>query len=547
MLMKKFLLAGGLLVALGLGVMSCSDDDDAGVPQVVVNGVAFTDTDDEAQKIGGDLTWNLPETASGITGFVIYGSEDGSARTTKIGETTASLSTYAVAAGTAYTPYLLVVTKNGSGEALAGASVAVKDSILVPPASVVSAPVFTDADSRKGWIAGELTWTAPLQTDGVESYRVYASDDGSKRGVLLGEAAVGTDRFDVPANTAFSPYLVIVTKNREGEATEQAKVSVYDAYAGFYLLHSGKMNSNNATLGLYTMQPENYRKDIFADANGKGLGDTANDMVLYGSKIYVTVTGSNLISVLDRDGNILQEIQPVEGGSPEKPRYAEPYGGKVYVSMYSGYVACIDTTSLQIEKRVQVGAYPEQLVATNGKLYVTNSDYGNGNTVSVIGLDNFTKIKDIEVVQNPTEITADNAGNVYVISMGNYGDILNTLQKIDPATGTVSVITNATKMAAGSTKLYLMYSQYDADWNKTITFFTYDLATGTVNNASFITDGTRIAKPYALSVNSTSDEVMVTESDYTNTGAVYLFNAKGQLVRKIADTQGLNPIKACFF
>lgn len=548
--MKKFLLAGGLLIAWGLGVMSCSDDDEPGMPQVVVNGLTFADTDDEAQKIGGDLAWNLPETDAGITGFIIYGSEDGTARTTKIGETAASLSQYTVAAGTAYTPYLLVVTKNGAGEALAGASVAVRDSILVPPASVVSAPVFTDTDSRKDRIGGELSWTAPQQTGGIEAYRVYASPDGAERSVLLGEAALGTNRFEVPANTAFTPYLVIVAKNREGEAAEQAKVSVYDAYTGFYLLHSGKMYSNNSSLGLYTLDAANYRKDIFADANGKGLGDTANDMVLYGSKIYVAVSGSNLIYVLDREGNILKEIRPEEGGAPEKPRYAAPYGGKVYVSMYSGYVACVDTVSLEIEKRVKVGAYPEQLVAAGGKLYVTNSDYtgdGTGKTVSVIALPGFTREKDIEVVQNPTEIAADATGNVYVISMGNYGDILNTLQKIDPATGAVTTIANATKMAVGREKIYLMYSQYDADWNQTISYFTYDLAAGTVNNASFITDGTAIAKPYMLSANSTTGEVMVTESDYTNTGAAYLFNSNGRLIRKIADTQGLNPVKACFF
>lgn len=538
--MKKYLLAGGLFLALGLAAVSCSDDE-PDVPRIQVKNLTFTDIDGDAHKMGGTLSWELPDNTGGITGFAIYTSEDGSTKQTKLGESRPTSTYGTIVNGTDYAPYLMVVAKNSGGEALQGAVVAVTDSVILWE------PAFTDTDKRVGRIGGELTWMEPLETDGIEAYVVYGSNDGQEREVRLGEAPFGTNRFDVEAGTGFYPYLVIVARTTTGEAPEAlGNVSVHDTHTGFYVLHSGDWGSNNSTLASYTYDPVTYTPDVFAAVNGKGLGDTANDLVVYGSKRYVTVTESNVIYVLDSDGSILREIQPAEGGQPEKPRYAAPYEGKVYVSLYSGYVACIDTTSLQVERRIQVGAYPEQLTAAGGKLYVANSNYGTGTTVSVIDLRSFSR-QDIEVTVNPTEIAADAAGNVYVISMGNYGAIPNTLQKIDPATNEVSVITNATEMAVGPDKVYLMYSQYDADWKQTISFFTYDPATGTVDRSSFITDGTSIAKPYKLSVFPTTGEIAITESDFRNTGTLYLFDAAGRLSRKIADTRALNPIKVCYY
>ncbi|WP_158712810.1 DUF5074 domain-containing protein [Parabacteroides pacaensis] len=546
--MKKLVWTCLLFLSMGVIFVSCSDDDDPTVPDVVVTDLTFTDQDDEARKIGGDLTWEALAANSGVTGFVIYGSEDGTVRTTKLGDAAASASSFTIAKGTAYTKYLLVVTKNGTGESLKGTSIQVIDSILVPPAAVVSEPIFTDTDVLRGKIGGELTWKTPVENDDITHYVIYSSSDGIERSVLLGEVNFGKNNFIIPAGTNFMPYLVIVTKNSKGEATEQAKVSVSDIYStACYILHSGKMGSNNSTLAFYNLKTDAYEGNIFLTANGKGIGDTANDIVAYGSKLYMAVTGSNIIYVLDKSGKILQEIQPLQGDEPEKPRYVEPYNGKVYVSMYSGYVACIDTTTMKIEKRVKVGEYPEQLVATGNKLYVTNSGYGIANTVSVIDLNNFTEEKKIKVVLNPTEIAADKDGNVYVISMGNYGDIENTLQKIDPETYQVATITNATKMAVGNDKIYLMYSQYDAEWHQTITFFSYDLASKTVNNSSFITDGTVIAKPYSISIDPSTEDIYLFESDYTTTGSLHIFDSTGKLKKNLNDTYGINPMGAYFY
>lgn len=311
---------------------------------------------------------------------------------------------------------------------------------------------------------------------------------------------------------------------------------------GFYILNSGKMDSNNSSLAFYDLTTGEITKDVFKTANGKGLGDTANDMLLYGAKKYIAVSSSNVIYVLDNENKILKELQPKQNDQPEKPRHLTAAEGKVYVSLYSGYVACIDTTSLDIEKRVQVGSYPEDLVAVGKKLYVTNSGWGEENTVSLIDLDSFKETKRIEVVVNPTLIKADKAGNVYVISMGNYGDILNTLQKIDAETDAVTKLGNATLMDTDGDKLYLVYSQYGMP---APVCSTYDTTTGK-EGGSFVTDDTVLSNLYSLSVNPVSGEIILGISDYTNTGSMLIFNSEGKLTKTIEDTFGINPMGAYF-
>ena len=44
----------------------------------------------------------------------------------------------------------------------------------------------------------------------------------------------------------------------------------------------------------------------------------------------------------------------------------------------------------------------------------------------------------IEVVTNPVNLLADSQGDVYLVSMGNYGDIPNTFQRIDSKTDEVN-------------------------------------------------------------------------------------------------------------
>ena len=311
-----------------------------------------------------------------------------------------------------------------------------------------------------------------------------------------------------------------------------------------YVLNSGRMNSNNASLTMYNLKDGSVTKDIFEAQNGRRLGDTGQDLVVYGSKMYIAMYTESTIEVTDLEAKSIKRIET--GG---QPRSFTIHEGKVYVSYVNGYIARIDTASLNVEATVQVGRNPEQLTVANGKLYVANSggfDYstemGYDRTVSVVDIASFTETKKIEVVLNPTEMESDDAGNVYVVSKGNYGDIPNTLQKINTQTDAVSVISDidGTIITTAGNTLYSVYSQWGV---AEIFYYAYNTVNNSVISGNFI-GNTNISGPYQINYDAAYESLFITSSDYTNDGDVYIFDKNNTFVNTFE--AGLNPMKAVY-
>jgi YVTN family beta-propeller protein len=314
-----------------------------------------------------------------------------------------------------------------------------------------------------------------------------------------------------------------------------------DSSAVCYVLNAGDWKSSNSSLTKFDLETGAAVQNYFEYQNGRCLGNTANDMLVHGSKMYIAVSGESTIEVASLDAKSIKQIK-----CSGQPRYLAANGDNVYVTYYDGNVARIDTATLEVDAMVAVGRNPEQLAVCDGKLYVANSgglDYntalGYDNTVSVIDVATFSQVAKVEVTCNPAVVVA--AGNeVYVASYGNYYDVPSTLQRISPDGG-VSVVkecSNMTEICYNSGRLYGFFSSYDANWNATITYQSYDVADKSVDTPwikeSFL--------PTPYKVCAAGEYVCVTSSDYINDGDTYLYDTDGMLVHTIPS--GLNPVKA---
>lgn len=321
---------------------------------------------------------------------------------------------------------------------------------------------------------------------------------------------------------------------------------------GIYVLNNGKFGSNNSTITYYNpVTQESDVTDVYAAQNLKGLGDSGQDILCNGKYIYLAVYGSSRISVMTKDFVEVASVALARDGQPQSPRSLAFADKKLYVSLYDGYVAKINTSDFVVEAQVKVGRNPEGLTVSNGKLFVANSggmDYntpvGYDKTVSVINLKTFEVEKTITVEINPTVLQTVDNGDVYCISMGNYGDVPNTLQKIDPKNYTVTKVGEATEMVTDGKKLYLMYSQYDANWNQIISYPVYDAEKGAMLSGQWVKDASAVVKPYKLSYEPTTERLYLTSSDYRNNGDVYVFKTDGTLETKFG--AGLNPLKVVY-
>lgn len=215
---------------------------------------------------------------------------------------------------------------------------------------------------------------------------------------------------------------------------------------GAYVVNSGNMYSKiESSLTAIDYASSTATQNVFKTANGRTLGNTANDGIVYGNKIYLAVDQSNTIEVIDKKTKqSIKQIKTTEllgNAEGAHPRHIIAGGGNVYFTTYGGYVAAVDTTRFALQKKWQVGNYPEGLVFGNHTLYVANSNYGaGGGNISCINLSNDNvETKNIEGVNNPTGIYYA-AGLLYVLdnqyydaSYNAYGE--NALRAVDFAVG----------------------------------------------------------------------------------------------------------------
>lgn len=330
---------------------------------------------------------------------------------------------------------------------------------------------------------------------------------------------------------------------------------------GAYVLSEGLFNLNNSTLtwiDFSTLKPDSWSSqggtsyDSFEKVNGRRIGDTANDMLLYGSRLYIAVNVSSTIEILDAATcTSLKQIRMEQNGIPSEPRYLAAHGGYVYMCCFDGTVQRIDTLTMEIDASVNVGRNPDGICYAAGKLYVSNSgglDADNpDNTVSVIDVNSFTEKTRIEVRSNPGTIRTDGK-SVFVVSRGIFDfdrmDYDYRLHRIDVET---DLLTDTYNIPVLDMDIYdgkAWIYRYGSGRIQVM-----DLETGQILQPDFITDGTRIECPYSIKVDSATRKVYVTDAaDYVTPGSLYCFNPDGSLDYWIPGI-GINPntIQFCDF
>lgn len=321
---------------------------------------------------------------------------------------------------------------------------------------------------------------------------------------------------------------------------------------GVFVLNQGVMSASlPGTLTYFDYAKGTATEDIFSAANGTVLGDTPQDVLAYGAKLYLAVYQSNLIRILDRNTlKVLKDIRPT-GEHGTQPRYLTAEGGKVYVSMYDGYAARIDTVSMAIDASVKVGPNPDGVAVYGGNLYVANSDgmnylngFVNGKTFSQIDLRSFTETRKIEVGLNPGAVTATKEG-VFFITRGNYADVPSQLKALK-ADGTIQVIAPASLIwSQGSNVYYIDGSSFGAE--PVISVGKFNSSSGQNSSVAIET----IKYPAALGVDPVTGDIIISAynesngfADYTGPGYAVRFNAEGRKIATFA--VGVNPCAMTF-
>lgn len=316
---------------------------------------------------------------------------------------------------------------------------------------------------------------------------------------------------------------------------------------GFFLLNEGNMGSNKCTLDYFDAVTGTYVRNIYGEANPgvvKELGDVGNDIQVYDGKLWAVINCSHFVEVMD-----VETARHIKQISIPNCRYITFSGDYAYVSSYAGpvqidpnarlgYVAKIDIRTLEVVAECTVGYQPEEMVVSDGRLYVANSggyrvpDYDR--TVSVIDLATFKVINTIDVAMNIYRMEQDSYGFIWVSSRGDYYGTPSNTFVIDPHTDKVCAeldVPNSGMTTCGDS-LYIYGTEFSYLTGETkVTYAIVDTKTRQLLTRNFITDGTerRITMPYGLAVNPDTKEIYITDAgDYVSPGALYCFSRDGK-------------------
>ncbi len=325
---------------------------------------------------------------------------------------------------------------------------------------------------------------------------------------------------------------------------------------GAFLLCSGNYYGNiDGSLSYLDYTTGKVANGQFQAKNGRSLGGTPNDAMVYGSKLYIAVTDENTIEVLD--AKTMQSLQQINtenlGDGCLKPRHITADGDKVYVSFYgkstssydenwntvtsgNGYVVAIDTVSFSRQALYEAGSFPEGIYVSDSKLYVCNSDYAACTKASISVIDLKTnassQIKNDAVV-NPQKIVLDTTGNMYILDFGNYGDKKSGVLRIAASSSTADRLMDANGMACVGNNIFGYYTENDAAWKPVkTTYEVYNLLTQ--SKSTYYTDDSNELIPSCIGADPVSGSIFIAsyvlDSDtgyqaYTANGKLYMFDA----------------------
>ncbi len=220
-----------------------------------------------------------------------------------------------------------------------------------------------------------------------------------------------------------------------------------------FVLNEGSDNGSVSSIAEDGTVTNNYYEAM----NSIPLGKFPQSMAADDSHVYIVVTttsGAGYVEQIDK--TTFKHTASITGLS--YPREIVLLDGKAYVAngngasgQYPNYIKennellVVDLKTFKQTGAVDVGAGPEKMVVSKGKLYVTNSGgfSNDDNTVTIVDTSNDKVVETITVKSCPKDLAVDANGDVWVYCAGvpSYSSVVGSgpaICKISEATGEVT-------------------------------------------------------------------------------------------------------------
>ena len=289
---------------------------------------------------------------------------------------------------------------------------------------------------------------------------------------------------------------------------------------------------------------------------GQKLGDLANDLIIRGDTVYVSVSGSRTIEAfLLSTGKSIGRIIFPKYVMPRKMAFINDTMAFVtsYVPLSNNEEDyCIyefNPRKLELTgSKILVGSHPEGITysSNNNKIYVVNSGFGdfcyppNESTISIIDIAEKKEVKNIKTENNPNRIYSAN-GKIYVV----YWE-LPSLQEAENKFGGIIEYDaiNMKTLRKWDTPVYDLCFNSNCDTIFYLSSSINNKVSGELNSGvSCIALKDPLAKPHQIIKNSNKNQIWTAIAINNSTGDLWVansfnFQSKGEImVYNLSDTR----------
>nr|MBD3622240.1 hypothetical protein [Sunxiuqinia sp.] len=331
-----------------------------------------------------------------------------------------------------------------------------------------------------------------------------------------------------------------------------------DLVKGAYIINYGNYGDGGASISKYDYDA-NQLTNFYYQQQNPGLELLSNIQYAYEYDDQIFMMGNNPDQIIAVDP-LFEQTKNGITDQIAKPRACAASGDYLYIScwgenpdwqlMADSYIAKYNIKTQTVEETIDLPGGPEGLAISNGKLYAA---LNYKDSVAVINLDN-QAISYIVTPAVSSYFLKDNSGNLYVSLVNTYSSPSTEtgLGYINTSTDELTAVYNLPDVSyeyasimttdADQSKIYVITSETDENWNVTGAVSVFDLATKTFASEKLISG---ISGPRGLAVNPNDGNIyLFTGESVTGAGLMKIYAPSGELIDQ--KTVGASPNMAIF-
>lgn len=285
----------------------------------------------------------------------------------------------------------------------------------------------------------------------------------------------------------YDVLLELIYEDSSGGYSQQIEVAVDYSY----IVNYGSYSGDKGTISAYNKYTDEMTNGFYKAINGVDLISNVQYAYQFNDKVYML--GNNADQLFWVDSRTFEQTENAINTDIVKPRYCAGKDDYLYVSCWGGdiwadeslsYIAKVNLSTNSVEKKIALPGGPEGLAIANDKLYAA---LNYKDSVAVISLNDET-VAYIETPAVTSYFVKDDNNNLYVSLISTYSDFsastglgyINTsndqIEAIYQLDGVSTSYVNILSPNADLSKLYVMTSAYDANWNLSGAIAVFDVA-----------------------------------------------------------------------